>query len=176
MHSFWCIQYDILITENIKEVFVMKTTKSISILLSVIMLFTMCVGLCGCGEKEPFSEEEELSSPIQTETGSSENTAGYIEDYYSTSSQESPDMCSNCQKFPVADSFSFYCNNCKCLVCNQLRKSGGNYLYCSRHNCAASGCKAMAVQNFKYCVSHKCAEPYCNQQVWSGSQYCLTHK
>lgn len=29
----------------------MKTIKSISILLSVIMLFTMCVGLCGCGEK-----------------------------------------------------------------------------------------------------------------------------
>ena len=76
----------------------MKTIKSISILLSVIMLFTMCFGLCGCGEKEPFSEEEELSSLIQTETVSSENTAGYIEDYDSTSSLESPDMCSNCQK------------------------------------------------------------------------------
>ena len=49
----------------------MKTIKSISILLSVIMLFTMCFGLCGCGEKEPFSEEEELSSLIQTETVSS---------------------------------------------------------------------------------------------------------
>ena len=154
----------------------MKTIKSISILLSVIMLFTMCFGLCGCGEKELFSEDEELSSPIQTDIDSSEYTSGYIEDYDSTSSPESTDMCSNCQKFPVADSFSFYCNNCKCLVCNQLRKSGGNYLYCSRHNCAASGCKAMAVQNFKYCVSHKCAEPNCNQQTWSGSQYCVTHK
>ena len=104
----------------------MKTIKSISILLSVIMLFTMCFGLCGCGEKEPFSEEEELSSLIQTDIDSSEYTSGYIEDYDSTSSLESTDMCSNCQKFPVADSFSFYCNNCKCLVFNQLRKSGGS--------------------------------------------------
>ena len=77
----------------------MKTIKSISILLSVIMLFTMCSGLCGCGEKEPFSEEEELSSPIQTDIDSSEYTSGYIEDYDSTSSLESPDMCSNCKNF-----------------------------------------------------------------------------
>lgn len=84
-------------------------------------------------------------------------------------------MCYWCGEVPVGD-FETFCANCRCLKCDQKRKSGGDYLYCADHNCNESWCEYPAFEDSQYCSEHKCSKPNCDNRRWNGSEYCAHHK
>ena len=158
----------------------MKTNISVKKLLMFTRALFILIYSSGCNKSNP---QQSVNSSIHTVESQvvNESVDGVydepIEQPVQPAAPQAPEqeMCWGCGDLPVSGS-DIYCVNCKCMLCNQRRKLGGNYMYCSKHNCDDSGCAAMAVENSQYCVSHKCAMPNCNSKVWTGSQYCGIHK
>lgn len=150
----------------------MKTKKKNVRILAAMVAAVLFFIFAGCGEKEEGKTPQVSSSARETEV--QEEDTQTTQEIIVEPEVPDVEMCWSCRKAPVAGT-SNYCVNCKCMICNERRKTG-NYMYCSQHNCNVYGCAAMAVDHSQYCVSHKCAMPNCRNQAWSGSQYCAVHR
>ena len=69
---------------------------------------------------------------------------------------------------------SKFCEDHKCLLCNNLR-SNMYCQYCQRCKCSQYNCKYARVDGFKYCEDHKCAISGCPNCTFRGSNYCRDH-
>ena len=148
-------------------------------LLAIILALVCCLSLVACSSGETIPETTEPSQVQQSVKPSSDNTPqvtnAAIQATQSVVTQPQQNMCYWCGKLPVGD-FETYCVNCRCLKCDNLRKSGSDYLYCSKHNCNESYCEQPAFDDSQYCSEHKCSKPNCDNRRWPGSEYCAHHK
>ena len=154
----------------------MKTKKKFYRILAVLVALILCFSFSGCGEKEKSETQQVSSEAKETKTQDTEINEDVqpVQETMPEPQVPEVEMCWDCGKLPASGT-SYYCVNCKCMICDRRRKLG-NYMYCSQHNCEVYNCAAMAVDNSPFCVSHKCAMPGCKNQAWSGSQYCAAHK
>lgn len=148
-------------------------------LLAFILALVCCLSLMACsagetvpGTTEP-SQAQQSSKPISD--GEKQETNQPTQPTQPVVTQPQQNMCYWCGEMPVGD-FESYCVNCRCLKCDNLRKSGSNYLYCPKHNCNESYCDQPAFDDSQYCTEHKCSKPNCDNRRWSGSEYCAHHK
>ncbi len=151
-------------------------------LLTIILTLVFCLSLAVCSSDEATQTTEpshhtEATEPAIANT-TQEPTQATEKPTQATQpviTQPQQNMCYWCDEMPVGD-FETYCVNCRCLKCDNLRKTGGDFLYCSKHNCNESRCEYPAFEDSQYCSEHKCSKPNCDNRRWSGSQYCAHHK
>lgn len=143
-------------------------------LLAIILVLACCLSLAACSSGETAPETTEHSQTQQS-TKPTSDSATQATNAATHATQPQQNMCYWCGEVPVGD-FESYCVNCRCLKCDNLRKSGKDYLYCSSHNCNESLCEYPAFDDSQYCSEHKCSKPNCDNRRWSGSEYCAHHK
>ena len=145
-------------------------------LLATILALACCLALMACSSGELILETTESTQAQQTTKPTADSTFNTpTQSTQPVATQPQQNMCYWCGEVPVGD-FESYCVNCRCLKCDNLRKSGGNYLYCSKHNCNESYCDQPAFDDSQYCSEHKCSKSNCDNRRWSGSEYCAHHK
>ena len=147
-------------------------------LLTIILAVACCLSLMACSSGEP-AQTTQPSHPHQsTEPATNSTSTAASEPAQATlpvGTQPQQSMCYWCGEVCVGE-FETYCANCRCLKCDKLRKSGGDYLYCRDHNCNESHCEYPAFEDSQYCSEHKCSKANCDNRRWSGSEYCTHHK
>lgn len=151
-------------------------------LLANIFALVFCLSLMACSsdaatQTTELSHHPETTEPtvVNTTQEPTQITEKPTQATQPVITQPQQNMCYWCNEMPVGD-FETYCVNCRCLKCDNLRKSGGEFLYCSKHNCNESWCEYPAFEDSQYCSEHKCSKPNCDNRRWSGSQYCAHHK
>jgi len=140
--------------------------------LAMILALVCCLALAACA---PGNTPPENTEPSRAQQHTEPSLGSETQPPHPAVTQPQQNLCSWCGEFPVGD-FESYCINCRCLKCDNLRKSGGDYLYCSKHNCNESYCEQPAFDDSQYCSEHKCSKPNCDNRRWSGSEYCAHHK
>ena len=143
-------------------------------LLAIILALVYCLPLMACSSDETIMQTT-APSQAQQSTKPSADSATQETNNPNQLTQPQQNMCYWCGEVPVGD-FETYCANCRCLKCDKLRKSGGDYLYCRDHNCNESHCEYPAFEDSQYCSEHKCSRPNCDNRRWPGSEYCAHHK
>lgn len=89
-----------------------------------------------------------------------------------TEALSTQELCDKCHDFPPIKG-SRYCQNCKCLLCDRVRKA--RFSYCSRHKCSVSGCDWPRGDSSRYCLEHKCMVSGCSNQSEYDGFYCSSH-
>ena len=139
--------------------------------LSSLYCSTHCCEVVGCSSQvmdglkycsNHICVESQCSNRIET---GYKYCKDHVSEYY----------CDNCRNnLKVGD--SYYCSDCKCRICNNLRRSDGPH--CDTHDCEA-GCPnpGLQVNNiiYRYCEAHKCRVPDCGQQRQGDLPYCPQH-
>lgn len=141
--------------------------------LAIMLLLALCLPLAACSSGNTTQTTQPPHSQQSSEPATDNTLPATAEPTQATQPQQN--MCYWCDEMPVGD-FETYCVNCRCLKCDELRKSGGSYLYCSSHNCNESHCEYPAFEDSQYCTEHKCTNLDCDNRRWPGSEYCAHHK
>ena len=102
-------------------------------LLVIILALACSLSLAACSAGDTTPETTEPSQAQQSTKPSADSatqeTNNHTSQTHPVVTQPQQNMCYWCNETPVGD-FETYCVNCRCLKCDNLRKTGGEFLYC----------------------------------------------
>ena len=150
----------------------MKNSKEVNVMykkaIALILALLLCATFVGCGESNNIDEEkpQNNTSSIESDSLNSNSEAA------SSTVSNNAKYCARCNKFPVSLDKQ-YCDSCLCYdpSCSNLNESMS--FYCQQHKCLM--CNDSKEWSSPYCHKHKCDKSNCSQAALDGEKYCYSH-